>query len=74
MVVDHPALARFVKTLVEDLGKAGILEKAEHIARGMKLAGVETRGEMRVVDKQTLVENGDMRPLDALQSFSTCDW
>ena len=60
LVVGHPILTRFVETLAKDLGKAGMLEKAEDIARGMKLAGIETWGDMRVVDKQTLVENGGM--------------
>ena len=33
----------------------------------MQLAGVGTWGDMRLIDKQTLVENGGLRPLDALQ-------
>ena len=66
-VVDLPTLTRFMKTLGEDLGRAGMAESAEDIARGMRLAGVETWGDMRLIDKQTLVENGGLRPLDALQ-------
>ena len=60
-------LTRFMKTLGEDLGRAGMAEGAGDIARGMKLAGVETWGDMRLIDKQTLVENGGLRPLDALK-------
>ena len=66
-VLDLPTLTRFMRTLGEDLGRAGMAENAEDIARGMQLAGVETWGDMRVIDKQTLVENGGLRPLDALQ-------
>ena len=65
--VDHPTLTRFMKSLAETLGKAEMATQAEDIARGMRLAGVETWGDMRVVDRQVLVDNGGMRPLDALQ-------
>ena len=41
LVVDHPTLTRFVETLAKDLGRAEMLEKAEDIARGMKLAGID---------------------------------
>ena len=49
------------------MGKAEMATQAEDIARGMRLAGVETWGDMRVVDRQVLVDNGGMRPLDAIQ-------
>ena len=65
--VDHPTLTRFMKSLAETLGKAEMAAQAAEIARGMRLAGVETWGDMRVVDRQVLVDNGGMRPLDALQ-------
>ena len=65
--VDHPTLTRFMKSLAETLGKAEMATQAEDIARGMRLAGVETWGDMRVVDRQVLVDNGGMRPLDAMQ-------
>ena len=55
--VDHPTLTRFMKSLAETLGKAEMVTQAEEIARGMRLAGVETWGDMRVVDRQVLVDN-----------------
>ena len=71
--VDHPTLTRFMKSLAETLGKAEMAEQAAEIARGMRLAGVETWGDMRVVDRQVLVDNGGMRPLDAIQFLMLVD-
>ena len=65
--MDHQTLTRFMKTLAETLGKAEMAASAEEIARDMRLAGVETWSDMRMVDRQVLVDNGGMRPLDALQ-------
>ena len=55
-VVDHPTLARFMKTLAETLGKAEMAASAEEIARGtsMRIAGVGTWGDMRMVDRQVV--------------------
>ena len=63
--VDHPTLTRFMKSLAETLGKAEMATQAEDIARGMRLAGVETWGDMRVVDRQVLVDNGGLRPFSS---------
>ena len=71
--VDHPTLTRFMKSLAETLGKAEMAEQAAEIARGMRLAGVETWGDMRVVDRQVLVDNGGMRPLDAIHFLVLVD-
>ena len=49
-------------TLAGTLGKAEMAARAEDIARGMRIAGVETWGDMRMVDRQVLVENGALAP------------